>query len=163
MENWLSRNYPDLNQTWTYHDGGRSQAGYKGDTGDCLCRAVAIVTGRGYAEVYDEINTACEGEYRTKGRRSPSCARTGVYKPTAKKYLLGLGLVWTATMGIGTGCKVHLRADELPKGRLIATVSKHWVAVIDGMILDTHDSTRDGTRCVYGYWTQKNRTSPKNA
>lgn len=23
----------------------------------------------------------------------------------------------------------------------------------DGVIRDTHDPSRDGTRCVYGYWT----------
>lgn len=58
-------------------------------------------------------------------------------------------------MGVGTGCKVHLRAAELPKGRLIVRVSRHLVAVLDGMIHDTHDCSRDGTRCVYGYWSQK--------
>jgi len=24
--------------------------------------------------------------------------------------------------------------------------------VIDGVLHDTHDCSRDGTRCVYGYW-----------
>lgn len=143
-------------QTWTYNDGGRSQAGYKGDTGDCLCRAVAIVTGRPYADIYDEINEACQTEYKTKRRRTKSSARTGVYKATARRYLETIGMLWTATMGIGTGCTVHLKADELPTGRIIAQASLHWTAVIDGMIHDTHDSTREGTRCVYGYWTLKN-------
>jgi len=26
------------------------------------------------------------------------------------------------------------------------------VAVIDGVINDTYDCSREGTRCVYGYW-----------
>jgi hypothetical protein len=30
--------------------------------------------------------------------------------------------------------------------------SRHLVAVIDGVIHDTHDCSRDGTRCVYGYF-----------
>lgn len=55
-------------------------------------------------------------------------------------------------MGIGTGCTVHLRDGELPRGRLIVAVSKHIVAVVDGVIHDTHDPSRDETRCVYGYW-----------
>ena len=55
-------------------------------------------------------------------------------------------------MSIGSGCKVHLRADELPSGRLIVSLANHVVAVIDGVLHDTHDSSRDGTRCVYGYW-----------
>lgn len=55
-------------------------------------------------------------------------------------------------MGIGTGCTVHLVSQELPGGRLIVSVSKHLTAVIDGVIHDTHNPSRSGTRCVYGYW-----------
>jgi hypothetical protein len=56
-------------------------------------------------------------------------------------------------MRVGSGCRVHLRADELPPGRLIVRVSKHVAAVIDGVIHDTFDCSRGGTRCVYGYFT----------
>lgn len=56
-------------------------------------------------------------------------------------------------MQIGQGCKVHLRADELPQGRLVVSLSKHHSAVIDGVVHDTFDPNRDGTRCVYGYYT----------
>ena len=66
-----------------------------------------------------------------------------------------LGFEWTATMQIGSGCKVHLKSDELPKGRLVCVVSRHYVSVIDGVINDTHDCSREGTRCVYGYWKLK--------
>jgi hypothetical protein len=55
-------------------------------------------------------------------------------------------------MAIGQGCRTHLRADELPSGRPIVSVSKHLVAVIDGVIHDIYDCSRDGTRCVYGYF-----------
>ena len=54
-------------------------------------------------------------------------------------------------MAIGSACKVHLRANELPAGRLVFSVSKHMVAVIDGVIHDTSDPSTDGTRYVYGY------------
>jgi hypothetical protein len=47
---------------------------------------------------------------------------------------------------------VHPRAEELPDGRLVVRVSRHMCAVIDGVIHDTHDPSRAGTRCVYGYW-----------
>jgi hypothetical protein len=63
-----------------------------------------------------------------------------------------LGFVWTPTMTIGSGCRVHLRDGELPMGRLVVSVSKHATAVIDGVIHDTHDPARGGTRCVYGFW-----------
>jgi hypothetical protein len=57
-------------------------------------------------------------------------------------------------MHIGSGCRVHLRADELPPGRLIVEVSRHVVAVIDGVIHDLADPSRGGRRCVYGYFTR---------
>jgi len=31
---------------------------------------------------------------------------------------------------------------------------KHTTAVIDGIIHDTYDPSRAGTRCVYGYFTK---------
>jgi hypothetical protein len=58
-------------------------------------------------------------------------------------------------MKIGAGCQVHLRSDELPNGILIVKVSKHLTAIVDGVIQDTHDPSRGGTRCVYGYYIQK--------
>lgn len=137
-----------------YHDGGRAAAGYRGETGDCVTRAVAIATGLPYQQVYDDINESAKGERTGKRKRGKSTARQGVYKATIRKYLASLGWKWTPTMQIGSGCTVHLRADELPSGRLIVSLSRHICAVIDGVIYDTHDPSRDGTRCVYGYWSQ---------
>lgn len=39
--------------TFQFDDGGRAAAGYKGTTGDCACRAIAIASGRPYQEIYD--------------------------------------------------------------------------------------------------------------
>jgi hypothetical protein len=64
-------------------------------------------------------------------------------------------------MQIGSGCTVHLRPKELPAGRLVVSVSKHLTAVIDGVIHDTHDCSRRGTRCVYGYWQPGQARQPK--
>jgi hypothetical protein len=61
---------------------------------------------------------------------------------------------WVPTMQFGSVCKVYLREDELPSGRLVINVSKHTTAVIDGVIHDTHDPSRNGTRCVNGYFTK---------
>jgi hypothetical protein len=63
-----------------------------------------------------------------------------------------LGFEWVPTMRIGQGCRVHLRADELPMGSLVVEVSRHSTAVIDGVIHDKYDPSRNGKRCVYGYW-----------
>lgn len=135
-----------------YNDGGREAAGYIGTTGDCVVRAIAIATEKSYKEVYDEMNMLGKKERKSKSRTSKSSARTGVHKPTIKKYMETLGWQWIPTMLIGQGCKVHLRDGELPMGRLVVAVSKHNVAVIDGVINDNHDCSRDGNRCVYGYF-----------
>ena len=138
--------------TWTHNDGGRAAAGYEGKTGDCVCRAIAIATELPYQTVYDLIKQFATKERRGKRKRGISSPRTGVYKQTIARVMEHLGWTWTPTMQIGSGCKVHLRADELPSGRLVVSVSKHSVAVIDGVIHDTYDCSRNGTRCVYGYW-----------
>jgi hypothetical protein len=141
---------------WQFDDGGRKAAGFKGDAGDCVCRAVAIATGRPYREVYDRINGLAAAERprtRRSGRRvTRSRARDGVGKATTRALLASYGWRWTPTMQIGKGCTVHLRDGELPPGRLVVQVSKHVVAVIDGVVHDTHDPGRDGTRCCYGFW-----------
>lgn len=141
---------------FTFNDGGRSAAGFKGHADDCVVRAVAIATGLPYKEIYDLCNETCKTEKPSKRRSGKSSSRKGVHKVTTKKLLEVLGWQWVPTMKIGSGCKVHLRADELPAGRLIVSVSKHLVAVIDGVIHDTYDCSRNGTRCVYGYWIKTN-------
>jgi hypothetical protein len=135
-----------------FDDGGRSDAGYKGKTGDCVVRSIAIATGLPYQHIYDLVNSAAAYERTGTRKRGKSNARTGVYKTSIKRIMQSLGWVWTPTMQIGSGCKVHLRAKELPSGRLVVSVSKHLTAVIDGVIHDTHDPSRHGKRCVYGYW-----------
>lgn len=127
-----------------YNDGGRGTTQHRGD---CVVRAIAIATERPYAEIRDRVNYLADEVYF-----DGSDASAGVHKKLYKDYLRSLGWVWTATMHIGSGCKVHLREGELPMGRLLVSVSRHLVAVIDGVIHDTHDCSRNGTRCVYGYW-----------
>jgi len=135
-----------------FDDGGRAKAGYRGKTGDCVCRAIAIAAEMPYQAIYDLLNERSGQERITKRRVKRGSARTGVHKDTTRRVLESLGWKWTPTMQIGSGCKVHLREGELPKGRLIVSVSRHMVAVIDGVIRDTHDCSRRGNRCVYGYW-----------
>ena len=137
---------------WAHDDGGRASAGYKGKTGDCVCRAVAIATETTYQDVYEAINELGQRERITARKKTKSHARKGVFRGTIRKLMESYGWEWTPTMHIGSGCKVHLRQGELPMGRLVVSVSKHMVAVIDGVVHDTHDPTREGTRCVYGYW-----------
>ena len=140
---------------FVFHDGGRAAAGYKGTNGDCVTRSIAIVTGKPYQEVYDALNRLAQTERVGKRKRKRSNSRTGVFRTTCQCYLESLDWQWTSTMSIGSGCKVHLRASELPRGPLLVKVSRHLTAVIDGILYDTHNCSRSGTRCVYGYISQK--------
>jgi hypothetical protein len=145
---------------YQYNDGGRADAGYKGDTGDCVTRAVAIASGKPYQEIYEVMAHGNATQRKTKQTRdsmTKRSARNGVYtqRKWFKDYMKSIGFKWTPTMLVGSGCKVHLKKDELPDGRLVAMVSKHCVAMIDGIINDLYDCSRDGTRCVYGYWRKE--------
>jgi hypothetical protein len=133
-------------------DGGRADAGYVGSAGDCVTRSIAIATEIDYEDVYDALALGMQrsrGRHRTRGRRS---ARNGVFRNVYEPFLFEHGWIWTPTMQIGQGCTVHLTDGELPGGRLVVSVSKHVTAVIDGVIHDTHNPSRGGTRCVYGYY-----------
>ena len=127
---------------YVYHDGGRSNYFKAGNVGDCVIRALAIIKGMNYKEVYDTVKSIV-GE-------SP---RNGVPRKKLQNVMKHFGGVWVPLSGIGTGCKAHLAAYEIPmSGKIICNVSKHVTAVIDGVNYDTYDSSRNGTRCVYGYW-----------
>lgn len=130
--------------TFKYNDGGRSKYFAANNVGDCVVRAAAIASGFDYKDVY---NLA-----RKISGKSP---RDGMSKTDCRKLHAALGGEWHSCMEIGTGCRVHLRASELPKGRIVCSLSKHHVAVIDGVINDTYDCSREGNRCVYGYYQYK--------
>ena len=139
---------------FVFHDGGRVAAGYRGATGDCVTRSIAIATGKPYQEVYIALNRLAETERVGKRKKRRSSSRTGVFRRTYQHYLESLGWQWTSTMSIGSGCQVHLRASEPPSGPLIVKVSRHLTAMIDGVLYDTHNCSRGETRCVYGYFSQ---------
>ena len=139
---------------FVFHDGGRVAAGYRGATGDCFTRSIAIATGKPYQEIYIALNRLAETERVGKRKKRRSSSRTGVFRRTYQHYLESLGWQWTSTMSIGSGCQVHLRASELPSGPLIVKVSRHLTAMIDGVLYDTHNCSRGETRCVHGYFSQ---------
>ena len=143
-----------------YSDGGRKAAGFLGSTGDCVVRSVAIATEQDYQSVYDALSEGCREQRKTKRSKIKGSARNGVNvkRKWFKDYMAALGWKWTPTMSIGSGCTVHLLASELPAGRLIVAVSKHYVAMIDGVIHDIYNPSRDGNRCVYGYWAREVRS-----
>ena len=140
--------------THIHNDGGREAAGYKGSAGDCTVRSIAIATELPYQRVYDDLFHLNKIK-KLNPRHNGSPRDGGTHMETVHEYMKSLGWVWTPTMFFGSGCKVHLRKEELPTGRLVVRLSRHLVAVVDGIIHDTYDPSRGGTRCVYGYFSRK--------
>ena len=145
-----------------FNDGGREKAGFKGGAGDCVVRSIAIAADLPYMQVYEDLRLANESYAQLKNDRlakrlsaKGSSPRNGNHRNVFHDYILAQGLEWVPTMKVGAGCQVHLRPEELPKGILIAKVSKHLTTIINGVIHDTHNPSRGGTRCVYGYYLKR--------
>jgi hypothetical protein len=148
---------------WVKDDGGRSKSGIPRadqEVGDCVARAIAIATQRPYREVHDALvvrsvehahvdNSAYGKWVRRRGGVRAFDADHGCSDGAYGPYLESLGWKFTSTKDQ----RIRLRADELPPGRLIAKVHRHLVAVIDGVIRDTHDSGGAGRRPMTGYWS----------
>lgn len=144
-----------------FDDGGRAAAGFKGLAGDCVIRSIAIACQVSYEDVYEQLTAdlrkaKATARARSKASRYPTTPRDGTPMPVIHDHMRRAGWVWHPTMRVGEGTTVHLADGELPAGRLVVRCSKHLTAVVDGVIHDTHDPGRDGTRAVYGYWYDPN-------
>jgi len=147
-------------ERFKFNDGGRAEAGFKGTTGDCFVRSAAIASGKPYIEVYNGVIPFCN-DYMSKKRKrrsGTSHPRTGIHKEVAHSYLTSLGFKWVPLMKIGTGCVANIDdfflSTYLAKGSYILSLSKHYAAVVDGIVQDTYDPSRGGTRCIYGYFVK---------
>lgn len=140
-------------------DGGRAAAGYKGTAGDCGVRAAALALGLPYHQAYAELGE-CIAAWRATSRARKARAvrsnspRDGLHREPMDLLMRRHGWAWVPTMRVGSGTTVRLKADELPGGRLVCSLSRHFCAVIDGVVHDSHDPRRGGTRTVYGFWRE---------
>lgn len=118
-----------MNDLFEYQndDGGRSEY-FPKKAGDCVCRAIAIVTEMDYMEVFELL------------KDTMNCnPNRGIHveKKEFKTLMAKLGF----TFGLTPDRASHLRKSELPsKGRLICLTKRHAIAVIDGVVHDTYDS-----------------------
>jgi len=157
---------------WVKDDGGRRGSGIprgcKDEVGDCVARAIAIATQKPYREVHDALTVAKvrdvaagKSDWTRRARRKGGVyafhADHGVGDEVYGPYLKDLGWRFTSTKELPRGRGVHLRADELPKGRLMVLLPGHLTAVIDGVIHDTLDCSDEGRRRIRGYWTERAR------
>lgn len=133
--------------TFVATDGGRVAAGFPTPAGDAVIRAVAIATELPYLQVHDELMDR-------QALQANGSATRGISADVARGYLTELGWLWTPTLIMGAGSTMFLRPAELPMGRIICALSRHYVAVIDRVIHDLQDPSQGGKRRVIGYWSR---------
>jgi hypothetical protein len=127
---------------YQYNDGGRAAAGFKGNAGDCVVRALAIALNLNYKQLYKKLAKA-NGEC---GRARS--ARNGVSKEIYEVVLKQHGWRWFKAPQFD-GRKA--RTTDMRKGVVICKQANHLVAVIDCVAQDIFDSSN---RMVYGYYAK---------
>lgn len=126
--------------SYIYSDGGRTAAGMKTQT-DCGIRAMAIACDIPYTEARKVLK-----EVSKNGKLGSAAIARGIYKEDMEAALKKYGFVRKSAPKLdGRKARYH----DLPKGRIVAHMAKHFVAVIDGQLYDTWDSTG---KMVYDYW-----------
>ena len=125
--------------TYQYHDGGRKQAGYGRAKGDCVTRAIAIVTNLSYINAYELVNRFCRQE-----KNQVSSAGAGVRKKTIDRIMKNLGFSWIP--------KRFKWGEEQIEGKVILNLSAHVVPMIGDCYYDVSPNQIKKGDIVYGYW-----------
>ena len=129
---------------YRYDDGGRAAAGYRGKTGDCVVRAIAICAREDYRSVYGTMAehmkangyAASGNAYATRERSRKAPRRRG--QLTARR-------VQDRVLASYGFTKVSLLAGERPTyteahrryGDCVVGTTKHVVAIVGGALRDT--------------------------
>jgi hypothetical protein len=134
MNNWI--------KYISYNDGGRIKEGFKPiQKGDCVVRALSILTEYGYTKTRNELNKFIKRE------RGPNRSNVddGVYPRTYRKFLEHLG--------IKKFYKVDCWANIPSTGRVMVVLEEHVVAYVNGVINDTFDPVGE-SQCgpLIGYY-----------
>lgn len=136
---------------WNYNDAGYEK--YKNELpNDSYTRAIAIALNLSYRDAYNLIDEYIHNEELDEVYIN-NC-RSEVVKDVVKRILKDRGWEYVSKMRFGTGCILHLKKEELPSGTIIVQISKGLTTLIDGVINDIYDPSRNGTRCVYSIWTK---------
>ncbi len=119
-------------------DAGRGQSKRAKQQNDCTVRAYAVAFDIPYDQVYDS--------FAELGRK---CGRGFDFKAFAKTHARLRWHSFPAERG-KTRMNPAKFGTAYPTGRWIARTAKHVMAIIDGVVVDTHSPRPD--RCIYGAW-----------
>lgn len=128
---------------FVYHDGGRTSSGFKGKN-DCAIRAMAIACDISYCEARNILK-----ESSRDGKMGSGAISKGVYKEDLESALSQFGFKRKRAPKF-EGRKA--RYQDIPKGRVVVRMARHFAAVVDGVLYDTFDSSE---KMVYSYWVKE--------
>lgn len=141
---------------YTYDDGGRAAAGYKGVAHDCVVRAITLATGDSYAHVYrctlDQIRWYRELEAMTIPGEGSYRASIRYGVPIHIMRVILMDRDWQYTAVRASTLSLRYR-PELPSDctNLIVSLSgyQHVAAIVGNVVRDIHDSRQ---RTLDGFW-----------
>ena len=125
-------------------DGGRADAGFRGSTGDCVVRAIAIASGEEYQVVYDTMAAHMRKHgYVATGNAYQQKPKAGKTKKRPRSALniqhdvlrfFGFEKVKLPQGARPTYTEAHRRY-----GNCIVSTTKHMAALVDGALRDLFD------------------------
>ena len=116
---------------FAFDDGGRAAAGYKGRTGDCVIRAIAIATGQEYKAVYKQFAAL------NKTRYGKATGRDGV---SPKDFVPALKELGFERVPNRRGKPLLTFAEAYEEyGDCLVSTTRHLAAIVDGHLRDTGD------------------------
>ena len=132
---------------WVYYTGGREKYYKAVHVGDCVVRAIAIANSLDYKFTYKIVKIYNGGE----------TPRNGVWEYIYKELLRDMGWKYVNLCDRKLEPKgLLMNEDNLPCDKtIICSIEKHLVAVVDGVVHDTFDSSHKGTQLLRGYWVRK--------
>ena len=129
---------------YRYRDGGRAEAGYMGKAGDCVARATALLITGGDPNGEDYRKVYCAMAAERANRGLPRSAHNGVFNGLYRAVFNDLYRAVFNDLGVVRqlpGKRQWLTWTEAYNrfGNCIVSTSGHFAAIIDGVVLDTHD------------------------
>ena len=131
---------------YRYDDGGREAAGYRGRTGDCVVRAIAICAGKDYRAVYLTMaehmkrnGYAASGNayaIRERSRKAPRLKGQITARRVQDRVLELYGF---RKVRLPAGARPTFTEAHRRFGDCIVGTTKHVAAVVDGALRDTFD------------------------
>ena len=131
---------------YRYDDGGRRAAGYRGKTGDCVVRAIAICAGRDYRTVYLTMagqmrrngHTASGNAYATSERNRRQPRQHGQLRAKRVQDRV-LELHGFRKVRLPSGARPTFTEAHERYGDCIAGTTKHMAAIVGGALRDIFD------------------------